>query len=122
MTHLPKLKSLKQLRFDPRSLNHRYDGETGYSGWEDNQLEEATAMRYVQWARSLSPSLEYAQVDSWAWQITVPEGAVLNTQVAIHSQVRLRRLGHRERMSIELFSFADSVSHAGLLRYGEPKK
>jgi hypothetical protein len=74
-----------------------------------------TAKRYVRLAKSLCPSLQYAQVSGKAWQITVARGAVLDTQEAIDNRVHLRRMDDQERMAIELFAMAGFANESGLV-------
>ncbi|KUJ24634.1 uncharacterized protein LY89DRAFT_776708 [Mollisia scopiformis] len=122
-THLPKLKLLTELRIDPKSARGgRYPRETA-SLWAGVERDVDIAKRYVQLARSLCPSLQYAQIRDWAWQITVPPTVVLGEGEDIYHQIELRELGFDEKTSIELFSYHNFTNQSGLLGlddYHEP--
>ena len=65
--------------------------------------------------RSECPSLQYVQVESWAWQITSPMPGV----PAREAHVELRELEWEERMGIELFALASAPQSAGPDNYYE---
>lgn len=74
------------------------------------------AKRYVQLARFLCSSLQFARVGEWAWQIIVPSGADLTDAGSdIYKLIELRQLDFDEMMSIELFSIHTFTNQSGLL-------
>lgn len=60
--------------------------------------------------RSKCPSLQYVQVQSWAWQIISPLPGV----PAQEADVELRELEWEERTGIELFALHTFAQHSGL--------
>ncbi|CZR55590.1 uncharacterized protein PAC_05478 [Phialocephala subalpina] len=115
-THLPKLKHLTYLRLDSKSAHGGRFPPMQASIWSGINRYIEIAMRYVQLARYLCSSLQFARVGEWAWQITVPLGVDLaDAGSDIYDLIKLRRLDFDEMMSIELFSIHTFTCQSGLL-------
>jgi hypothetical protein len=74
------------------------------------------AFRYAMLIKSKCPSLQYIQIQDWAWQY-MPKSSPTPTSRAgsdIYDQFELRRLEFEERLSIELFAMDSFVSQSGL--------
>lgn len=74
------------------------------------------AFRYAMLIRSKCPSLQYIQIQDWAWQY-MPKSSSTSTPGAgsdIDDQFELRRLEFDELLSIELFAMDTFVSQSGL--------
>lgn len=115
-SHLPKLKHLAHLRLDSKSIHSGRFPPVQASIWPGIDRNVDIAKRYVQLARSLCSSLQFARVGEWAWQITVQSGADLTDAGSdIYELIELRRLDFDEMMSIELFSIHTFTNQSGLL-------
>jgi hypothetical protein len=66
--------------------------------------------------RSKCPSLQYIQIQDWAWQYMPKSGSTSTSRAGsdIYDQFELRRLEFDEVLSIELFAMDSFVSQSGL--------
>jgi len=98
------------------SKSHRggkYPTESS-SLWPGVVKAKDIAKRFIQLMRSRCPTLQYVQMQRWAWQITAPLSGVPVLEADADSQVELRELEREERKEIELFATDSFVANSGL--------
>jgi hypothetical protein len=71
-------------------------------------------MRYAKLAKSICPSLQYVQIQRWAWQVTVDHDLPTGENDDVCDHIHLRQLEFKETLAIELFAMDTFVTQAGL--------
>lgn len=69
---------------------------------------------YAKLMRSICPTLQYIQIQSWSWQVTAPLPGVSIPEEEPASQIELREMEWVERKGIELFVIGTSAQQSWL--------
>jgi hypothetical protein len=105
LTYLRMDKKRHQWGTYPRDLPNRFP----------NIMEpKHLAACYAKLMRSVCPTLQCIQIQSWSWQVTAPLPGVSIPEEEYASQIELREMEWVERKGIELFAIGTSAQQSWL--------
>jgi hypothetical protein len=106
--------NLTQLSLHGRSQNPGQYPTKASSLWPGIERPKQIAMRYAKLAKSICPSLQYVQIQRWAWQVTADHVLSSGENDDVCDYIHLRQLEFEEILAIELFVMDTFVTQAGL--------
>jgi len=105
LTYLRMDKKRHQSSTYPPASTHLCQGITNFKD---------LAACYAKLMRSMCPTLQYIQIQSWSWQVTAPLPGISIPGEEYASQIELREMEWVERKGIELFAIGTSAQQSWL--------